>query len=1318
MAAYPASLAKQLNQVPEEGQLTPSHGGTVMAGHEYDLPIVQPRASATPRPRPVSMPPQSYNVSAAATTTGSSSDAKEDRERERDRDKDRDRERRHASSGRSRSNRILGNYTLSKTLGAGSMGKVKLATHNSTGEQLAVKILPRVNPAAPPPSGSTPDSVARQASKDASKEIRTLREAALSMLLHHPYICGMREMIVHQHHYYMVFEYVDGGQMLDYIISHGRLRERTARKFARQIGSALDYCHRNNVVHRDLKIENILISQTGNIKIIDFGLSNLYDPLAHLATFCGSLYFAAPELLNAKVYTGPEVDVWSFGVVLYVLVCGKVPFDDQSMPALHAKIKRGLVEYPVWLSPECKHLLSRMLVTNPAARATLTEVLCHPWMVRGFSGPPENHLLHREPLRADDLDRNVIQSMKSYEFGTGKDIEEKLIKVLESDAYLKAVREWERKRGLGINGYGSSTSSTAVASSNSKTNEPPTPSKKSKRFSGFDFYKRKFFTPSSPSASSASNNPFSSSPPNSSSQLGPLDPNKEPLDPTKGFHPLISMYYLAREKMERERVYGPGMFANSQSSGLDKGQVNGTSHHSPNPIPVPGAELDAKLSAPLPTAGSATPTAAAAPPPASPTTNKADYSMPLPRLPPPANTHHSGMSYDANAPSTTNAGTASSNPTTPTTPSFAHGQVSHPQPRARDPGLPPIASSGTTSTATATPASSTKFTGGHGTLPRAPPATTHRRSHSLSQRPISNVPGGPGGTIGRGWGAMFGNGAGAVDEKGEDASATPTLASPTPSKVQTPTILVGGRERPVPDVPSTPMSPSMSSSGTGAATQRDRIPHTAGPDTTTFAEREAKEIQRAHSPVLTTGATLVRKFGSMLVGRDAEKRYGHGHGRRTPRVSGEEHVVSEREKEKEATGEGEGEGGNDKGEANEKADTPAAESPRAISHSQSQPLSGHRRAATILDPQGRATRHERRSSTGAALFSGGGTIGRHRRPSTGYGGQQRPLAERLFSRTEEEDEEALKRESANANAGADEMGRVSGGEQAEEDQDHIGDKEFKPVFLKGLFSVATTSTKPPPVIKADIRRVLDRMQVQYRETKGGFECLHLPSIDITSVEPATPGYRHHQQTSSGSGEPSTPRPSLVKKSSKLSFSIRGGRTKDRDASVDKDRGEHPGRPSGGTTLTATPSTGSSSFFNVSSNHTAVDPETRSTAGASAITNGIPTSPSVEMDAMSAVSQPLSPTSASGSPSHQSKNLPPIPKDFVPAPPRSPSPMPTGQVPSDVFESMGNNSLSVRFEINIVKVPWLPLHGIQFRRAGGDGWQYQMLARRVLTELKL
>jgi serine/threonine protein kinase len=128
--------------------------------------------------------------------------------------------------------------------------------------QLAVKILPRVYPSTINGNGLTPEAVAKQASKDASKEIRTLREAALSMLLHHPYICGMREMIVHQHHYYMVFEYVNGGQMLDYIISHGRLRERVARKFARQIGSALDYCHRNSVVHRGQRSSLIHTSYT------------------------------------------------------------------------------------------------------------------------------------------------------------------------------------------------------------------------------------------------------------------------------------------------------------------------------------------------------------------------------------------------------------------------------------------------------------------------------------------------------------------------------------------------------------------------------------------------------------------------------------------------------------------------------------------------------------------------------------------------------------------------------------------------------------------------------------------------------------------------------------------------------------------------------------------------------------------------------------------------------------------------------------------------------------------------------------------------
>jgi serine/threonine protein kinase len=241
--------------------------------------------------------------------------------------------------------------------------------------QFAVKIVPRLLANTSSTSGeqSSRDKEKEKA-KDLSKETRTIREASLSLLLHHPYICAMHALITHTNHYYMIFEYISGGQMLDYIISHGRLRERVARKFARQIGSSLEYLHANGVVHRDLKIENILISQTGDIKLIDFGLSNLFSPTSHLRTFCGSLYFAAPELLNARPYLGPEVDIWSFGVVLYVLVCGKVPFDDQSMPALHAKIKRGLVEYPVWLSAECRSLLSRMLVVHVPSRGVMDEV--------------------------------------------------------------------------------------------------------------------------------------------------------------------------------------------------------------------------------------------------------------------------------------------------------------------------------------------------------------------------------------------------------------------------------------------------------------------------------------------------------------------------------------------------------------------------------------------------------------------------------------------------------------------------------------------------------------------------------------------------------------------------------------------------------------------------------------------------------------------------------------------------------------------------------------------------------------------------------
>ncbi|SCU87190.1 LAFA_0E05270g1_1 [Lachancea sp. 'fantastica'] len=318
----------------------------------------------------------------------------------------------------------LGDWDFLETVGAGSMGKVKLARHRATHELCAIKIVNRATKAfvhkeahmAPPRTQEEVLEREHKLEKEISRDKRTIRESSLGQILYHPHICRLFEMCTMSNHFYMLFEYVSGGQLLDYIIQHGSLRERNARKFARGISSALQYLHMNNIVHRDLKIENIMISTSGEIKIIDFGLSNMYNPKKQLHTFCGSLYFAAPELLKACPYTGPEVDVWSFGVVLYVLVCGKVPFDDENSSVLHEKIKQGRVDYPQHLSIEVISLLSKMLVVDPHKRATLKQVVNHQWMQRGYDFPAPSYLPHRIPLTPDALDSAVIKEMYRLEF--------------------------------------------------------------------------------------------------------------------------------------------------------------------------------------------------------------------------------------------------------------------------------------------------------------------------------------------------------------------------------------------------------------------------------------------------------------------------------------------------------------------------------------------------------------------------------------------------------------------------------------------------------------------------------------------------------------------------------------------------------------------------------------------------------------------------------------------------------------------------------------------------------------------------------------
>lgn len=352
--------------------------------------------------------------------------------------------------------RLVGDWHFIRTIGAGLMGKVKMAYHQQLKEICAVKIIPRAakvyqraHANDPPPL--TPQEAA-QRQKEFEKEIardkRTIREGALGRLLFHPYICRLYEMVPLTNHYYMLFEYVEGGQMLDYIVAHGSLKEKHARKFARGIALALEYCHRNNVVHRDLKIENIMINAKGDIKIIDFGLLNLYSPALLLKTYCGSLYFAAPELLSAKPYTGPEVDVWLFGVVLYVLVCGKVPFDDQLVLVLHEKIKKGNVEYPLFLLRECVLLLLRMLVVDPSKRALLYEVINHPWMNKGYDHKTQLYVPPRKPLTLP-LDPEIIKTIALFDLGSVQLITDELTKVLLLLEYQMSCENWHKITELG-----------------------------------------------------------------------------------------------------------------------------------------------------------------------------------------------------------------------------------------------------------------------------------------------------------------------------------------------------------------------------------------------------------------------------------------------------------------------------------------------------------------------------------------------------------------------------------------------------------------------------------------------------------------------------------------------------------------------------------------------------------------------------------------------------------------------------------------------------------------------------------------------------
>ncbi|XP_006870876.1 PREDICTED: serine/threonine-protein kinase SIK1 [Chrysochloris asiatica] len=255
----------------------------------------------------------------------------------------------------------VGFYDIERTLGKGNFAVVKLARHRVTKTQVAIKIIDKTR-------------------LDPSNLEKIYREVQIMKLLNHPHIIKLYQVMETKDMLYIVTEFAKNGEMFDYLTSNGHLSEEEARKKFWQILSAVEYCHNHHIVHRDLKTENLLLDSNMDIKLADFGFGNFYKSGEALSTWCGSPPYAAPEVFEGKEYEGPQLDVWSLGVVLYVLVCGSLPFDGPNLPTLRQRVLEGRFRIPFFMSQDCESLIRRMLVVDPAKRITVAQIKQHRWI--------------------------------------------------------------------------------------------------------------------------------------------------------------------------------------------------------------------------------------------------------------------------------------------------------------------------------------------------------------------------------------------------------------------------------------------------------------------------------------------------------------------------------------------------------------------------------------------------------------------------------------------------------------------------------------------------------------------------------------------------------------------------------------------------------------------------------------------------------------------------------------------------------------------------------------------------------------------------
>ncbi|XP_072880096.1 maternal embryonic leucine zipper kinase isoform X3 [Hemitrygon akajei] len=287
---------------------------------------------------------------------------------------------------------LLKHYELQETIGSGGFAKVKLASHKLTREKVAVKIMDKESLGEDLPRVQT--------------EIEAMKN------LSHQHICRLYHVIETAHKIFIIMEYCPGGELFDYIIAKDRLSEEEARIFFRQIVSAVAYVHSQGYAHRDLKPENLLIDEDHNLKLIDFGLcAKPKGGLNYqLTTCCGSPAYAAPELIQGKAYIGSEADIWSMGILLYALLCGFLPFDDDNMVTLYRKIMRGKYNIPKWLSPASVLILNQMLQVDPKKRITVKHLLTHPWLMQDYGCPVDWRT--RYPI--DRLDEDCITELSVF----------------------------------------------------------------------------------------------------------------------------------------------------------------------------------------------------------------------------------------------------------------------------------------------------------------------------------------------------------------------------------------------------------------------------------------------------------------------------------------------------------------------------------------------------------------------------------------------------------------------------------------------------------------------------------------------------------------------------------------------------------------------------------------------------------------------------------------------------------------------------------------------------------------------------------------